>query len=539
MSELQRRAELCIAHGSLTNSKRPETFVKGVYPTHVKRSLGSFVWDTNGNKYYDFITGLGTSILGFSHEAVNDAIVKQLALGTSFSLGTELEIQLAEKLKTLFPFCDQFRFLKTGSEACSGALKIARTYWGISSENQDMQRMWLRETFSRVSQEEELHRWPTPPMQSMHQNLPVSATDNGNQAISAAQIRQYNKGDNCGEETCTTQTSSLQRARASEGNVPGAPSHYLRGTHQEIVRSMWRSELASPSSRLQPAVERGLAMSDMPQKGTRWLILSDGYHSHHAEFVSLTTPALGVPPQMGILPLNGNEDLIPIAAAVIIEPIITDWSSERILALRNLRKKCSDSGTLLIFDEVITGFRWPKFSVSNYYGIEPDLIILGKAIANGMPLAVIGGKEEIMSCGEYFISSTFAGETLSLASALKTIELLQARYNLSDLWLKGAAWLEEFNTLWPEKIQIEGYPTRGRFVGDEMTRALFFQEAIESGMLFGPSWFFNFPLADKAKITIELCRNIICKLKQGNVRLRGELPKSPFAEKMRQAKSSP
>lgn len=126
--EYQNRADLCIAQGALTNSKRPETFVKGVYPTHLKRGQGCHVWDMEGKKYADFITGLGSSILGYAHEGVNKAISDRLLLGATLSLGTIEEIEAAEKVKQLFPFVDLVKFLKTGNEATLAALKIARAY---------------------------------------------------------------------------------------------------------------------------------------------------------------------------------------------------------------------------------------------------------------------------------------------------------------------------------------------------------------------------------------------------------------------------
>ena len=57
--ELEKRAMECIAHGALTNSKRPETFVRGVYPTHLTDGNGCMVWDLYGKSYVDFICGLG------------------------------------------------------------------------------------------------------------------------------------------------------------------------------------------------------------------------------------------------------------------------------------------------------------------------------------------------------------------------------------------------------------------------------------------------------------------------------------------------
>lgn len=268
-----------------------------------------------------------------------------------------------------------------------------------------------------------------------------------------------------------------------------------------------------------------------------FLILSEGYHGMGDEWISLTPPALGIPP-IHAFTKKLSEDFtfeeIREADAVILEPVMLDATENRRKWLLKLRDFCTKTHTVLIFDEIVTGFRWPRFSVANEWEIEPDIILLGKAMANGLPISCVAGKRDIMNCGEYFVSSTFAGETLSLVAAKKTMELLQTKYKLQDLWEKGQLWLHEFNSFAPEKIRIDGYPTRGRFEGDAEFKALFFQEACEAGILFGPSWFFNFPLAEETQILSTL-KEIICRIQSGNVKLKGEMPRSPFAEQMRKA----
>ena len=395
--EIQRLANEHIAHGALTNSKRPECLVQGVYPTHLEKGQGCHVWDIEGNKYVDFICGLGSNILGYGHPEWAQAITDRAHLGASLSLSTPLEIKCAEKIKEVMPFIEKVRFLKTGSDACSAAIRIARA------------------------------------------------------------------------------------------------------------------------------------------KTQRHLVITEGYHGWHDEFVSITPPALGVPPQRHIKKFLDEHDVRDVAA-IIIEPIMTDMSEKRIEWLKAIRQQCDEHGIVLIFDEVITGFRFPKFSVSNYLSIQPDLICLGKAMGNGMPISVVGGKTEIMNCGEYFISSTFAGETLSLAAAIKTISLLQTKYSLDDLWSTGRRFQEKFNEMWPEGVRIEGYPTRGAFAGDPLNKALFWQEACMSGLIFGPSWFFNFSHISVTDQVLKTCEDILFRVKTGQVKLLGQMPKSPFAQKQREQK---
>jgi acetylornithine/succinyldiaminopimelate/putrescine aminotransferase len=150
-----------------------------------------------------------------------------------------------------------------------------------------------------------------------------------------------------------------------------------------------------------------------------------------------------------------------------------------------------------------------------------------------MPLSVVGGKREIMESGQYFISSTFAGETLSLASALKTMTLLQTKYSIDELWQQGDIFRKAFNSFYPEKIRLEGYPTRGSFKGDELTRALFLQEACRAGMLFGPSWFISFKHLPHMDVVTATCQDILGRIKTNQVKLLGEMPITPFATKVR------
>ncbi len=393
---LHRRAQKCIAQSYLTNSKRPESLIKGVYPTHLRKGQGCYVWDYSNKKYIDFITGLGTNLLGYANETINAAVIRALSDGNLYSLGCEQEIATAEKLKELFQFVDCFKFLKSGSEACAAAVRIAR-----------------------------------------------AATGRG------------------------------------------------------------------------------------------W-ILSEGYHGWADDFVSLTSPATGVYPQQRMIDRLDMREIDDTVAAVIVEPIITDMTPGRIKWLRELREACTKSGVLLIFDEIITGFRFPKFSVAAYLGVTPDLICLGKAMANGFPLAAVGGKFDVMN-QDYFVSSTYAGCIDALVACKKVCEMLQKTHSLGDLWAKGTDFMNQFNSIWPEKIWIEGYPTRGIFKGDTDVRNLFMQEACFAGFLFGPSPWFNFPLSKEFGI-IDSLRDIIFKIKKGEAELIGEAPQSPFAQKVRETK---
>lgn len=395
-----KRAQKCIAQGALTNSKHPDSHVYGVYPTHASGGQGSLLF-AEGKPYVDYICALGANFLGYANPIIHEALVEEMQKGFSHSLPTTYELDTAEKLKEVFFFIDKWKFLKSGTQACAAAIKIARTYTG--REN----------------------------------------------------------------------------------------------------------------------------------------VLSQGYHGHSDEFVSLTAPALGVHECKNIAQLN-SEDMFETfeaetVAAVIVEPVMTDASEERINWLRQLRKKCDTHGILLIFDEVITGFRYKKFSVSQAHAIFPDLLVIGKAMANGLPLAAVGGRSKVMDT-PYFVSSTYAGEILSMVATKKVCDLLvsSSSYRLDKLWEEGERFMAKFNEMGEGRIAIEGYPTRGVFKAEAKIKALFFQEAVKSGFLFCNSWFYNFGLVAYDFSFFSFFKSFMDRLKLGKLKLEGAMPVSPFSQKVRE-----
>lgn len=262
------------------------------------------------------------------------------------------------------------------------------------------------------------------------------------------------------------------------------------------------------------------------------LVLSEGYHSWFSNFTQLTPPALGCPPDPNLIALKDIDDIEVDVAAVIVEPIIFDCSRPRIEWLKKLKAKCEAKGALLIFDEVITGLRFQKYSVAHKTGITPDLICLGKAIGGGFPLSIVGGKKDVMECGEYFVSSTFAGDRVALAAGIEAMNLIRSKYNIDDLWAEGQKFLDFFNA-YHEKLQIVGYPTRGVFKGDDDLKSMFWQEAVKAGLLFGPSWFFNFHHVREMKAIKKAVDEIFFRISTGQVKPNGKYPQSPFSARAR------
>ncbi len=178
-------------------------------------------------------------------------------------------------------------------------------------------------------------------------------------------------------------------------------------------------------------------------------------------------------------------------AAIIVEP------ESNPAYLHYLREKCTQRGTILIFDEVITGFRFDLGGAQKLFGVTPDLACFGKAMANGMPLSAIVGRKDIMAKfappDNIFYSGTFFGETLSLAAGLATIRKLEREDIIPQLWRTGTQLSLGANALIENHglkglIRLSGKPSFVRvFFRDEKIAALFRREMVSSGTLITAS----------------------------------------------------
>jgi glutamate-1-semialdehyde 2,1-aminomutase len=118
-------------------------------------------------------------------------------------------------------------------------------------------------------------------------------------------------------------------------------------------------------------------------------------------------------------------------AAIIVEPVAGNMGLVQPAAgfLQGLRELADKSGAVLIFDEVITGFRFALSSYSQLCGVTPDLMTLGKVIGGGLPLAAVGGKaalmEQLAPAGTIYQAGTLSGNPLAVAAGLKTLDVLE------------------------------------------------------------------------------------------------------------------
>lgn len=129
--KLWKRAKQIIPGGNMLLSKRSEMFLPDQWPAYFSKSKGCNVWDLDGNKYIDMsIMGIGTNILGYGHQDVDEAVRKTIDAGNMSTLNCPEEVYLAEKLIELHPWADMARFARSGGEANAIAIRIARAASG-------------------------------------------------------------------------------------------------------------------------------------------------------------------------------------------------------------------------------------------------------------------------------------------------------------------------------------------------------------------------------------------------------------------------
>ena len=186
--------------------------------------------------------------------------------------------------------------------------------------------------------------------------------------------------------------------------------------------------------------------------GRRRIVKFDGcYHGHSDSMLVAAgsgvltggiTSTPGIPPEVaqdtfvvpyndldavsGLMQAKGNE-----VAAIIVEPVVGNMGlvQPKPGFLQGLRDVADAHGAALIFDEVITGFRFGLSTYAQIAGIRPDLITLGKVIGGGLPLAAVGGSaffmEQLAPVGKVYQAGTLSGNPLAVAAGLKTLEILE------------------------------------------------------------------------------------------------------------------
>lgn len=191
-----------------------------------------------------------------------------------------------------------------------------------------------------------------------------------------------------------------------------------------------------------------------------------------------------------------------------------------------LREITNKNGSVLIFDEIVTGFRIALGGVQEYFNVTPDLAVFGKGMANGMPLSAYMGKREIMSLcdrgGKVVISSTFGGETLSLAASKAAISFYKKNNVVDFLWQQGNKLWNQVNELFEKydiDIKMVGPAPTKKFTWNKELINEFYRAAYRKGVSLRPVSYINYSHKDEdVKQVIERLDSVCAEITRGNQR---------------------
>jgi glutamate-1-semialdehyde 2,1-aminomutase len=260
------------------------------------------------------------------------------------------------------------------------------------------------------------------------------------------------------------QTVDAVVAAARDGTSFGAPTEREVELAAEIADAVPSVEQVRLVSSGTEAVMSALRLARGFTRRDRVLRFSGCYHGHvdallaesGSGIATLAIPAspgvpTGVTADTVVAPYN---DVVVAAsaverfgeglAAILVEPVAGNMGvvPPEPGFLETLRRLCDASGALLVFDEVITGFRVARGGAQELYGVTPDLTILGKIVGGGLPLAAFGGRAEIMErlapTGEVYQAGTLSGNPLATAAGLAVLPRLRDRAVYEELDRLGA-----------------------------------------------------------------------------------------------------
>jgi glutamate-1-semialdehyde 2,1-aminomutase len=302
------------------------------------------------------------------------------------------------------------------------------------------------------------------------------------------------------------------------------------------------------SDALSAAVRVARAFTGKPR------VLVCGYHGWHDWYAVSTDKPCGIPENLkenvGVFKYNDIQSLRDLftkddVAAVVLEPVVYDGPENGFL--EQVVQIAHEHEALVVFDEVVTGFRFGLGGAAGYFDVNPDLACFSKAMGNGYPIGAVCGKRDYMKMFErpdFLVSGTFNGDTVALAASFATLYALRdnEQYNIKKLWTAG----NRLRTLFSDvvhmagldgEIHIRGFAPRTDFVFPSMEhKALFWQECIKRGVLFG---YANFPTAAHSSMIVEntgdameVAMRVVKEHWADPVSaLEGEVPQSPFVKR--------
>ncbi|KAB2909835.1 MAG: aminotransferase class III-fold pyridoxal phosphate-dependent enzyme [Ignavibacteriales bacterium] len=232
-------------------------------------------------------------------------------------------------------------------------------------------------------------------------------------------------------------------------------------------------------------------------------VLCCGYHGWHDWYIAVTDRNAGIPQVIEDMSFTFNyndidsviDSIDDDVACIILEPFVFQEPKDDFL--QKLRKICDENNILLIFDEMWTGFRVALGGAQEFFGVNADLALFSKAVANGMPIAMITGRKDVMALldKDVFFFTTFGGEALSLAATKATIEFIRKYDAQKIIAQKGKRLKDGYNRIATElgmnytsctgfecRTVVNFDPSAGNPL--EM-KSLLQQEMIKRGVLWG------------------------------------------------------
>lgn len=321
-----------------------------------------------------------------------------------------------------------------------------------------------------------------------------------------------------------------------EGWLYGTPHEKEIELATQIIRHYPSVEMVRFTNTGSEATMAGIRLARGFTGRNKIVKIEGGFHgAHDGVLVKAGSGAatFGIPDSNGIpadsvkntlqIPFNDANALLTIIeenhaeiAAVIMEPVMGNVGPipPEKGYLHDIRKITSENDILLIFDEVITGFRLALGGAQEFYGVDADITILGKIVGGGFPIGVFGGKRELMELiapsGSVYQAGTFSGNPVSITAGLKTVEILSRengrvlrRINrlgdrmradlsaiLDEAELEG--YVSGVSSMFKIFFSVEGKPVKNYddALGCDKARYMqFFHRMLDSGVFLSPSQF--------------------------------------------------
>lgn len=240
------------------------------------------------------------------------------------------------------------------------------------------------------------------------------------------------------------------KVAAEKGLSFGAPTEIETAMAERVCELMPSIDLVRMVSSGTEATMSAIRLARGYTRRDKIVKFEGCYHGHSDSLLVKAgsgTLTFGVPSSLGVpaavaadtitLPYNDSDavkqlfaDIGEQIAGIIVEPVAGNMNCIPPVAgfLETLRQVCDDYHSVLIFDEVMTGFRVSLQGAQGYYNVRPDLTTLGKIIGGGMPVGAFGGRRDIMEClaplGGVYQAGTLSGNPVAMAAGLKTLELI-------------------------------------------------------------------------------------------------------------------